>query len=45
MERDTDEELWSHISNHAGDLMRSDGLPRAEAERRARVEFGGYQTI
>jgi len=37
-----DEELRSHIRLRADDLERS-GLSRAEAERRARVEFGGYQ--
>src|SRR5215469_13333979 len=37
-----DEELRSHIQLRADDLERS-GLPRAEAERRARVEFGGYE--
>jgi len=36
-----DEELHSHIEHRADDLERS-GLSRAEAERRARVEFGGY---
>jgi predicted permease len=36
-----DEELRSHIAHRADDLERS-GLPRREAERRARVEFGGY---
>ncbi len=39
-----DEELRLHIANRAGDLERS-GLERAEAERRARIEFGGYQRI
>jgi putative ABC transport system permease protein len=34
-----DEELLSHIQNHADDLERS-GLPRPEAERRARIAFG-----
>ena len=43
VERDMDEELRSHIANRAEDLMRSAGLPRAEAEHRARLEFGGYQ--
>ena len=38
---DIDEELQSHIEHRADDLERS-GLSRAEAERRARVEFGGY---
>lgn len=37
-----DEELCSHIQLRADDLERS-GLARAEAERRARIEFGGYQ--
>ncbi len=39
---DIDEELLAHIQLRADDLERS-GLPRAEAERRARIEFGGYQ--
>jgi len=39
---EVDEELRSHIQHRADDLERS-GLPRAEAERRARIEFGGYQ--
>jgi predicted permease len=43
IERDMDEELRSHIANRTNDLMRSAGLSRAEAERRARIEFGGYQ--
>ena len=34
-------ELHAHIEHRADDLERS-GLPRAEAERRARVEFGAY---
>ncbi len=37
-----DEELRSHIQLRADDLERS-GMPRAEAERRARIEFGGHQ--
>ncbi|MFI5127718.1 MAG: permease prefix domain 1-containing protein, partial [Candidatus Acidiferrales bacterium] len=41
-ENDMDEELRSHIQNRADDLERS-GLPRGEAERRAHIEFGGYQ--
>jgi len=36
-----EEELRSHIAHRADDLARS-GLSRREAERRARVEFGGY---
>ncbi len=37
-----EEELRSHIQNRADDLERS-GLARAEAERRARIEFGGRE--
>jgi predicted permease len=37
-----EEELRSHIQHRADDLERS-GVARAEAERRARVEFGGYE--
>jgi predicted permease len=36
------EELRSHVQHRADDLERS-GLSRPEAERRARVEFGGYE--
>jgi len=42
MEGEMDEELRAHIQDRADDLERS-GLPRGEAERRARIEFGGYQ--
>jgi predicted permease len=35
-------ELRSHIQLRADDLERS-GLNRAQAERRARIEFGGYE--
>jgi predicted permease len=38
---DMEQELRSHIQHRADDLARS-GLNRAEAERRARIEFGGY---
>jgi len=37
-----DEEFRAHIERHADDLERS-GLPRGEAERRARMAFGGYE--
>src|ERR1051326_965515 len=37
---DVEEELRSHIQHRTDDLVRS-GLDRAEAERRARIEFGG----
>jgi len=39
---DMEAELRSHIQLRADDLERS-GLDRAEAERRARIEFGGYE--
>jgi predicted permease len=37
-----EEELRSHIQHRADDLERS-GLNRAEAERRARIDFGGQE--
>jgi len=37
-----EDELRSHITLRADDLVRS-GLDRAEAERRARIEFGGRE--
>ena len=37
-----EEELRSHIQLRADDLERS-GVPRPEAERRARIEFGGRE--
>jgi putative ABC transport system permease protein len=42
VEDELEEELRSHIRHRADDLARS-GLPRAEAERQARIEFGGYE--
>ena len=42
VEDEMDEELRAHIQDRANDLERL-GVPRAEAERRARLEFGGYQ--
>ncbi len=41
MNAEMDEELRSHIQHRADDLERS-GLARPEAERRARIEFGGH---
>jgi len=41
-EREMDEELRFHIDAYAADLMRS-GVQRAEAFRRARMEFGGVE--
>jgi predicted permease len=40
LQADLDTELRSHIAHRADDLEHS-GLSRSEAERRARVEFGG----
>ena len=42
IENELEEELCSHIQHRADDLERS-GLDRSEAERRARIEFGGHQ--
>ncbi|HKW62038.1 MAG TPA: ABC transporter permease [Candidatus Acidoferrum sp.] len=42
VENDTEEELRMHVQNRADDLERS-GLTRAEAERCARIEFGGHE--
>ena len=39
---DMEEELRSHIALRAEDLERS-GMSRADAERRARIEFGGQE--
>ncbi len=42
MNAEIEEELRSHIQHRADDLERS-GLDRAQAERRARIEFGGHE--
>jgi predicted permease len=42
MESDMDTELKFHIEAYAEDLIRK-GVPRAQAVRRARVEFGGIE--
>jgi predicted permease len=42
LEDDLEEELRSHIQHRADDLE-SSGLDRAQAERRARIEFGGRE--
>jgi hypothetical protein len=42
MRAEMEEELRSHIAHRADDLERS-GLPRSEAERRARIEFGARE--
>ncbi|HWJ49231.1 MAG TPA: ABC transporter permease, partial [Candidatus Udaeobacter sp.] len=41
---DMEEELRSHIQHRADDLERS-GVAHAEAERRARIEFGGQERV
>jgi len=42
MEADMEAELRAHIQNRADDLQRS-GFSREQAERQARIEFGGYE--
>jgi len=42
MESEMDAELRFHVEARAEDLVRS-GVPRAEALRRARIEFGGIE--
>jgi predicted permease len=42
MNAEMDEEIRSHVQHRADDLERS-GLLRAEAERRARIEFGARE--
>jgi predicted permease len=44
VEDELNEELRAHIQHRADDLERS-GVPRAEAERRARIEFGARERI
>ena len=41
-EREMDDELAAHVSRRADDLERS-GMPRAAAERQARIEFGSHE--
>ena len=41
-EGEMEEELRAHVESRADDLQRS-GLARAEAERRARIEFGAHE--
>ena len=44
LEREMDAELRFHIEAFAEDLVRA-GAPREEAERRARIEFGGIERV
>ena len=43
MESEMDAELRFHVEEYAEDLVRS-GVPREEALRRARIEFGGIES-
>jgi putative ABC transport system permease protein len=43
MEREMDEEMRFHMEAHAAELVKR-GVPRQEALRRARLEFGGLET-
>jgi hypothetical protein len=43
-EQKMSEELRFHLEQHTDDLVRS-GVPRAEAERRARLEWGGLNSV
>ena len=42
MEHEMEEEFRSHLASRAADLERQ-GVLKAEAERQAQIEFGGYQ--
>jgi predicted permease len=42
MESDVEEELRAHVQHRADDLERS-GVSRGQAERQARIEFGGHE--
>jgi predicted permease len=42
LERDMDAELRFHLETYTDDLIRN-GVPRGEAFRRARIEFGGLE--
>ena len=44
MENEMDAELRFHIDTYAEDLIRA-GVPREEALRRARIEFGGIERV
>src|SRR5205085_8365428 len=43
-EQELDEELRDHVAKYTDDLIAS-GMPRAEAERRSRLDFGGVTQI
>ena len=44
MDEDLNEELYAHIQ-HRADILERSGLARAEAERRARLEFGNPERL
>ena len=43
LERDLEAEMRFHLDSYAADLIRN-GVPTAEAVRRARIEFGGIES-
>jgi len=43
-DRELEDEIRFHIEAYTDDLVRS-GVPRPEAERRARIEFGGVELV
>src|SRR5258708_8514877 len=44
IEASMQDEIRFHIEAYTDDLVRS-GVPRPEAERRARIEFGGFAPV
>jgi len=44
VEGELDDELWSHFEQQVAKYVQS-GVPREEARRRARLEFGGAEQI
>ena len=44
IESSMNDEIRFHIEAYRDDLIKS-GVPRSEAERRARIEFGGVETV
>lgn len=44
LEAEMDAELHFHMEAYAADLVRS-GLSRSDAERQARIEFGGFDSV
>ncbi|HYL38687.1 MAG TPA: ABC transporter permease [Bryobacteraceae bacterium] len=44
MERDMDAEMRHHVASYTEDLVRR-GIPREQAERQARIEFGHFEPL